>query len=200
METPNLNNPEKNKSSENLEQKTLNRALELVKTNPDFEYVVSINGNLDGRGETIGQQDYHFDQGTQKVVRSSVADNSSEYLGLDYNNLKNPDLIPFKPNFEIKDWKRKFDGKEFRHYIYRLAFNPKTENKFTNDHRPNVHISTALRVSKDKKIFDECGDEKLKEYLAKDTPEARKFFGQFFSKCNEEFILEYWQFVLKQKG
>ena len=189
---PNINE----NSQENLEQKTLNKAFELVKTNPDFEYMVSINGNLDGRGETIGQQDYRYDQKNGSVEPNF---NSDEYLNLDIDTLHTK-LAHFVPKFEIKDWKRKSDGKEFRHYIYRLGFNAKTVNKFSTDHRPGVHISTALRVLKDKKIFDECGDQKLKEYLAnQDTPEARKFFGQFFSKCNAEFIPSYWQFVINQK-
>ena len=40
--------------------------LDLVKTNPNFQYVVSINGNLTGHGDLCGQSDYHFDQSNQK--------------------------------------------------------------------------------------------------------------------------------------
>ena len=63
-----------------------------------------------------------------------------------------------------------------------------------------MHISTALRVFKDKKIFNELPEQKLKEYISKpETEEAKKFFGNLFNKANQEFIPDYWNFVLKER-
>lgn len=169
----------------NLEQKRLERMLEFVKTNPDFQYRVSINGNLDGQGETNGQKEFHFDQNKKELVMDSYDNNSLD----DFRN------IPRKQGgtvFEI------VDDKQFRHYVWRLGFNARSVNKFTMEHRGGTHISTALRVLRDNKIFNELGEEKLKEYLTKDTPESRKFFGQFLTKCNQEFIPDYWNFVMEQ--
>ena len=171
----------------NLDTKRFERMLELVKTNPDFQYMVSINGNLKGQGEMNGQKEFHFDQKSQTIVSSD-----SDY---GYSSLDNPKNIPRKQGgsvFEI------VDDKEFRHYVWRLGFNAISKNNFTTEHRGGTHISTALRVLKDKKIFDELGEEKLKEFLTKDTPESRKFLGEFLSKCNQEFIPDYWNFVLEQ--
>lgn len=168
--------------------------LELVKTNPDFQYAVSINGNLTGQGDTMGQYDFHFNQKNQKVEWNKSF--NDEYAILDIDSL-HKSLKEGDKRFDVYDWKNS-QGKEFRHYIWRLAFNGRKENKFTTDLRPGVHISTALRVLKDQKIFNELGEQKLKEYLAKDTSESRKFFGEFLSKCNQEFIPDYWNFVLNQ--
>ncbi len=190
------NNFESNKNPENLEQKVVNRAFELIKTNPNFEYVLSINGNLTGRGETIGQQDYHYNQ-KEGVIEKSF--DSNEYAVLDIDTLHTK-LTPFVPKFETYNWKRRLDNKEFIHYIYRLAFNGRTENKFTTDHRPGVHISTGLRIPKDKNVLEECGEEKLKEYLQNPhSEEAKKFFGKLFVRCNEEFIPDYWKFFLRER-
>ena len=186
----------------NLENERIEKMFNLIKTNPNFMYAVSINGNLSGkdRNEINGQKDFHYDQKTGKIELSSTGFNSSEYACLDYNNVRNPKLIPFKPKFEIYDWKRKFDGKEFRHFIYRLGFNGRTENGFTRDLRPGVHISTALRVLKDNKIFDELPEQKLKGYISKpETEEAKKFFRNLFNKANHEFIPDYWNFVFKER-
>lgn len=184
----------------NLEGQRIDRMLDLIKTNPNFEYVVSINGNLSGKGEIDGQKDFHFDQKNRNIKISSTGFDESEYAILDNNNLTNR-LKEGETRFEIKDWKRKLDGKEFRHFIYRLAFNGRTENKFTTDLRPGVNISTALRVVIDNKIFDELPDQKLKEYISKpETGEAKKFFGDLFHKANQEFISDYWNFVLKERG
>ena len=184
----------------NLEQQRVEKILELVKINPDFEYVVSINGNLSGKGGIDGQKDFHFDQQTHRVELSSTGFNESEYAVLDIDTLRKP-LKEGETRFEIQDWKRKLDGKEFRHFIYRLAFNGRTENKFTTDPRPGVHISTALRVLKDKKIFDELPEQKLKEYISRpETEEAKKFFGNLFHRANQEFIPDYWNFVMQQRS
>lgn len=184
----------------NLEQQRVEKIFELVKTNPNFKYVVSVNGNLLGKGEIDGQKDFHFDQNSHRIELSSTGFNESEYAVLDNNNLLKP-LKEGEARFDVENWKRKLDGKEFIHYIWRLAFNGRSENKFTKDPRPGVHISTALRVLKDKKIFGELSDEKLKEYMSNPkTSEAKKFFGELFQKANQEFIPDYWNFVLKERG
>lgn len=182
----------------NLENERVEKMLNLIKTNPDFMYAVSINGNLSGkdRNEINGQKDLHYDQ-KKGIIEQSY--DSNKYAVLDIDTLHKK-LVPFKPDFEVYNWKRKLDGKEFIHYIYRLGFNGRTENGFTTDPRPGVHISTALRILKDKKVLEECGEEKMKEYLQNpQSEEAKKFFGNLFNKANQEFIPDYWNFVLKER-
>jgi hypothetical protein len=208
METPNLNNPEKNKSPENLEQKIVQEAFELVKNNPNFEYAISINGNLYGQGELNGAVTYSFDQNSQKIV-----DAYSKRPSLDYGKYnQHPNIIPkqfadrsgglilFKPYFETLDWERESDKKKMRDFIYRFAFNAQENNRFTTEHRPGTNFSMAMSIVQENKTLDSCTEEKLKRYLLHPfEEESVKFFQNFFTKCNAEFIPDYWKFFLRQK-
>ncbi len=201
-------NPDHNNSQESFEQKALQEAFELVKNNPNFQYAVSINGNLFGKGELIGAKTYFFDQNSKKLL-----DGYSKRPSLDYgqyqehpniqpkqfaNNSGN--LIPFNPYFEYLDSERKSDGKQIRDFIYRFAFNAQEANSFTNEPRPGTNISMALSIVREQKTLDSCTEEKLKQYLLRPfEEESQKFFQSFFIKCNQEFIPEYWNFFLRQQ-
>lgn len=208
METPNLNNPENNKSPENLEQKIVQEAFDLVKSNPNFQYAVSINGNLAGKGELNGAVTYFFDQDSKEMISGYNKRPSLDYGKYDEHPNIQPkqfannsgNLIPFNPYFEYLDSKRESDDKQIRDFIYRFAFNAQEANSFTMEHRPGTNISMALSIVREQKTLDYCTEEKLKQYLLKPfEEESQKFFQAFFVKCNQEFISDYWKFFLRQK-
>jgi hypothetical protein len=89
----------------------------------------------------------------------------------------------------------KEDGRKFKRYQLFLNFKAPEGNPFTDDPRPGVYFSSALRVLWTPEMLQAAGEE-LKEYFTDpNSEESHRFFYQLADTCNSAWMPEYWKFI-----
>jgi len=215
----NSNKVPRYKSESIIENPEVSKTVELIKYNPNLVFLLSGNGNVLGnRGKDRGQEDYYFDKKQQKLIALN------ETTAKMYQSLDRPESdIPGKKSGErlelFKPYWNTFSAVSYNSSnekitrpltvaSVRLPFIPSNKNNpFTDESgRPGVHLSFGLIYPNNKpEIFDSFNNKKIEEYLKNpNTDEAKKYLGNVFSKCAEQWIPEYWKFyqneALKRNG
>lgn len=186
---------ETGESRESHEDAAVDRAIELIKTNPAVQYLVTLNGRPYGAKDThrrpAGFKDFYFDKAQGKLVEDTVG---GKGYGVDYNQQARPGVFEFSAE---PDRIHASGGGYITVGKYRvfMTFVAPVGNEFTNEHRPGLGFASALRID-DLNIIEACGDGDLSNYLTHpETDSARAFFLRLVDKMNSENIPEYWNFV-----
>jgi hypothetical protein len=194
------NFPTAENASENQEQSLLEKGMELIKTNPNIEFIISGNGNILAvpGGETRGNEDIYFDKMEKKMkpVGPQGFNTSIDYPVREIPT-EDKNLVSFKPYWKfVSNPKENGDSRSLPYNLImvRFPFNPSNKNPYSRESRPGTHVSLGMAYRNNiPQLLDTFGDETLKQHLAQpNTPEAKKFFGGLFNEAAKEFIPEYW--------
>lgn len=183
-------------SNESREASAVEHAFELIKTHPDFDYVIKVNGKPFGTRQskydfgTKGWRTLYFNKNDQDIAWAN-GPTESQY-SVSTAAAQNSPLNTF--SFEAD----RGEGPEAGWYLRFkgwVAFRAPAENSFTEEHRPGLFLAYILRCPATQVALEAAG-EPMKEYLLHpDTDEAKVFFTNLFDRCNQAWIPEYWEFV-----
>jgi hypothetical protein len=197
---------------ENQEKMLVQKMIELIKTNPDLDFIVSANGNfIDMSHSTTGNQhDYFFNKEKQKM--DYLFNGKKDFHSLDsiLSDIQSSgpslkDLALFTPYWSFhQDWKYIDREKVALPYIMasaRFPINAFTNNPYCEEHRPGTHLSFALRYPNKQEFLDTLKDKEMETYLKNPgSAEGRKFFGDLIYAVAPKWFPEYWDFFLTQNG
>lgn len=168
-------------SAPESKEKLFSHAVEVVKANPDIFFFISGAGNVlnESDARTDGVNVFCFDHTQQKLVRN---------MGQVPRGISDKMVNGEKP---YTYYTAQYNIGDKLYYIVRMPFKGYRGNRFVEDNREGVHMTTGIGIPKDKTIEELFGKETQEFFKDKDS----FLFELAVNHCAKEFAPDYYDFI-----
>jgi hypothetical protein len=187
---------EQHESREGRGEEMIHELLELISTNKDYRFGVSVNGRLNGKeGSTIGQFGYLLDQGNKSFVR--LGNNTPLASDPNVYSDQNGKAKLYTPNLRATEVKTR-DAKSVIKYQGWMLWDNDSRNPFTFETRGALTFAGGLFICNTEEAVRVVSEGLFKAICAPENEETKRVMWKFFIKAFKKYAPEYWRFVEKK--